>query len=388
MKKILFVMHALGYGGAERALINLLNELPANRFEVDVLLFKQQGALMAQLPDWVRLIEAPEALRCLYGPVKKAGKYALAKVLGSLGGKVFRHSYKASMAWRWRHVYGRLIPRLNTHYDVAVAFTGVEIQYFVADCVDATRKVVFIHNDYRTAGYVAEDDVRSLGQMDHIVSISPKCVDVLKEVFPQYAARMLYLENINSSAVIRARAQESEPAEFIHDGKNILSIGRLGAQKGFDMAIDAAALLKADGMKFRWFVLGEGADRQKLEKQIAERNLTEEFVLLGVRDNPYPYIRRCDVLVQSSRYEGKSVVLDETKMLCVPIVATAYPTVADQVKDGAEGIITPMLPEGIADGVKRMLTSPELCNSVVQYLQVHEYGNQREVEKYIKLLDG
>ena len=212
-------------------------------------------------------------------------------------------------------------------------------------------------------------------------------METLEEVFPQYRARMLYLENITSSKVIRTRAGEFEPPEFTDVQVNILSVGRLWPQKGFDMAIDAAALLKKEGVSFRWFVLGEGDLRQPLQQQIDALGLTEDFFLLGARENPYPYMRRCDVLVQSSRYEGKSVVLDEAKMLCTPIVATAYPTVADQVADGREGLVVPMSAEGIAEGVRRMLRDDALRNEITTYLADHEYGNQAEVDKYIKLLD-
>jgi len=387
MKKILFVMHSLGFGGAERALVNLLNELPRDKYQADVLLFQRKGALMAQLPDWVRVLETPGALNRLYGPLKKAGRYALPKLVGKGLALLVRRTRKAQSAWRWRHVYSKLIPQHDGHYDAAVAFSGSEIQYFVADCVDAAKKIVFIHNDYRTAGYSAEDDEKSFGQMDAIVSISRRCVEVLEEIFPQYRERMLYLENITSSAVVKARAQEFVPPELAADRTNILSVGRLWAQKGFDMAIDAAAVLKEKGVRFRWYVLGEGDLREALQKQIDERGLTEDFLLLGVRSNPYPYMRMCDVLVQSSRYEGKSVVLDEAKMLGTPIVATAYPTVADQVTDGQEGIVTAMSPEGIAEGVLRMLTDAALRNEVIAYLNAHEYGNQAEVQKYMKLLD-
>ena len=212
-------------------------------------------------------------------------------------------------------------------------------------------------------------------------------MDVLKEEFPQYAQKISYLENITSSAVVRSRAQEYVPQEYQGDVTHILSVGRLWPQKGFDYAIDAAALLKQEGVHFRWYVLGEGSLRGELEKQIAANGLQEDFLLLGTRSNPYPYMQACDVLVQSSRYEGKSVVLDEAKMLCKPIVATAYPTVADQVEDGVEGIVVDMTPRGIADGVKRMLQDQTLRKHLTEGLAGREYGNQAEVEKYIKLLD-
>jgi len=387
MKKILFVIHALEYGGAERSLVNLLNELPQDKYAVDLLLFQRKGDFLVQLPPWVHVLDTPGAISGLYAPVSGAGKYRLTKLVGTACARVVRRTRKSRSAWRWRHFYRRKIDMLPGHYDVAVAFTGSEILYFVTDRVQADRKMVFIHNDYRTAGYSAKDDAPCLAKMDAIISISQQCVQVLREVFPELQERMHYLENITSSAVVRARAEAFVPEKYEKGPHCILSVGRLWPQKGFDLAVDAAAILKKKGLDFRWYIVGEGSLREELQKQIDALGLTEVFFLLGTRENPYPYMKHCDVLVQSSRYEGKSVVLDEVKMLCKPIVATAYPTVADQVIDGCEGIVTDMSADGVAGGVLRMLQDTALRERITAYLADHEYGNQSEVNKYMQLLD-
>lgn len=387
MKKVLFVLYSLCIGGAEKSLVNLLNELPPDKYEVDLLLFRRTGEFLSQVPEWVNVLETPEAMKRLYGPMKKAGKYLLAKGGGILAARMMRRTRKSQYAWRWKHVFVKRIPSLQKHYDVAVAYAGSENMYMIADHVSADRRIVFIHTDYRTAKYSAEDDDAYFAQMDEIVSISQKCVDVLAEVFPQHKHKLHYLENITSSALVKARADAYEPTELAQDGACIMSVGRLAAPKGFEMAIDAAAILKERGLDFHWYIVGGGELHGALQAQIEERGLQEQFVLLGARDNPYPYMKHCNVLVQSSRYEGKSVVLDEAKMLRKPIVATAYPTVRDQVLEGCEGIVTAMNPTAIADGVQRMLTDDALRASVEKYLGEHEYGNQSEVEKYMQLLD-
>lgn len=387
MKKILFVIHAMGYGGAERALVNLLCELPEDKYQIDLLCFQRKGDFLAQLPAWVNVLETPPELKALYGPLKKAGWLAGPKLWGKVGAMIFRRTRKERAAWRWQHVFKRCIPKLTTHYDVAVAFTGSEIQYFIADCVSADKRVVFIHNDYRTAGYSAKDDESYFAKMDKIVSISRRCVEVLKEIFPQYCERMVYLENITSSALVKKRAQEFIPPEYSQTKNVILSVGRLNAQKGFDLAIEAAAILHQRGLDFQWFVVGEGSLRHELQMKIDANGLKDHFILLGARNNPYPYMAHCSELVQTSRFEGKSVVLDEAKMLCVPIVATAYPTVGDQLTDGLEGLVTELSARGIANGVQKMLEDAALREQTVSYLMAHEYGNQHEVNKYIELLE-
>ena len=387
MKKVLFVIYSMQYGGAEKSLANLLQEIPEGKYELDLLLFRKAGDFLQQIPSWVRVLDTPEDLNALYAPVKTTGLQGCRRLIGTFCSRIARKTTKTRTAYRWRNFYGKAIRPLPTHYDVAVAYAGLENLYFITDCVHADKKYVWIHNDYRTAGYSKIDDAPYFEKMDGIVSVSQECVDVLKEEFPEHSEIIHYIENITSSVATRKQAEFFTPEEYGSDCPNILSIGRLHPQKGFDMAIKAAAILKKKGVKFRWFIIGEGALRAELEKSIQEQGVEDCFILLGIRKNPYPYLKNCAFVVQPSRYEGKSVVLDEAKILCAPIVTTAYPTVMDQIAEGKEGIITPMTPEGIAEGIQKMLTDDALRISIQDYLAHQEYGNQQEVEKYMQLLD-
>ncbi|MBP3478961.1 MAG: glycosyltransferase [Oscillospiraceae bacterium] len=387
MKKLLFAIYSLGYGGAERSLVNLLQELPEEKYQIDLLLFQKKGDFIKQLPPSVRVLDTPKVLGGLYASVRNSGKYVFTKVVGTACARIARQTKKSRSAFRWRHFYKNRIESLPEHYDVAVAYVGSEVMYFVRDKVKADRKAVWIHNDYRTAGYSKEDDYPYFAEMDAIVSVSKECVDVLREEFPEFQEKMHHIDNITSSALIRKRAEAFVPEEYESGKHNILSVGRLWPQKGFDMAVDAAQILKNRGLSFRWFIIGEGFLRENLEKQIKNAALENHVILLGTRNNPYPYIRNCSVLVQTSRYEGKSVVLDEGKILCAPIVTTAYPTAADQIIDGREGLVTEMSPEGIAQGIMEMLAEEDRRRQIQDYLNSQEYGNQCEVKKYCRILD-
>lgn len=387
VKKILFAIYSLSYGGAERSLVNLLQELPEDKYQIDLLLFQKKGDFIKQLPPWISVLEPPKALKSLYAPVQRSGRYVFTKVAGTACSRVVRRTKKSRSAFRWRHFYKSRIQPLPGHYDVAVAYVASEIMYFVRDKVHADRKVVWVHNDYRTAGYSKKDDYPYFADMDAIVSVSNECVDVLRDEFPEFRERMHYIENITSSALIRKQAELFIPQEYDTSVHNILSIGRLWPQKGFDMAIDAAKILKDKGLDFRWFIIGEGYLEDALTKQISSAGLEESVILLGTRSNPYPYIQNCSVLVQTSRYEGKSVVLDEGKILCAPIVTTAYPTAKDQIADRQEGLIVEMSADGIANGVLELLQEENCRKNMQEYLKNHEYGNQSEVQKYCRILD-
>lgn len=387
MKKVLIVMSSLYNGGAERSLVNFLNELPEDKYQVDLLLFKRQGMFMNQLPEYINVLQTPKAVEKLYGTISKSGVYIFPKMIGTLLATLLTKNPREKRAFRWKYFYGKNIEKLQEHYDIAIAYISGEILYYVDEKVSADKKIVWIHNDYKTAQHPKKYDYPHLKNMDGIVSISDLCVDILKEEFPEFAGKVHMLENITSSVVLNNRAAEFMPKEFENNVINILSIGRLHEQKGFDMAIEAAKIMKDKGLDFKWFVIGNGELKEELEKQINAKNLEDDFILLGTRENPYPYIKNCSVFVQPSRYEGKSVVLDEAKILAMPIVATAYPTVGDQLQDKVEGMVVPMNAEGIAEGLLAMTKSEELRKKYSSYLTGREYGNQKEIEKYIQLID-
>ena len=196
------------------------------------------------------------------------------------------------------------------------------------------------------------------------------------------------IPNIVSSVLIQSRASEYYPKEYVKGENIVLSIGRLSEQKGFDIAVKAAAIMKQKDIGFKWYIIGNGELEKKLRQQIKENDVEDCFILLGVRENPYPYIQNCTVFAQTSRYEGKSVVLDEAKILQKPIVVTNYPTVKDQIRDGDEGVVVEMTSEAIAKAIACVLVDEDLRGKLNFYLSEREYGNEKEIEKYIAVIEG
>ena len=161
-------------------------------------------------------------------------------------------------------------------------------------------------------------------------------------------------------------------------------MGRLSTEKGFDLAIQAANILKEKEYAFIWYIIGSGMEENNLREMIKKYHVEEYVKLLGIRENPYPYIKNCNIFVQPSRFEGKSVVLDEAKILAKPILATNYPTVRDQLTD-KEGIIVNLTARDIAEGILNLTETEQKKYS--DYLSTREYGNQDEIEKYYKIFE-
>ena len=388
MKKILFVIYALNNGGAERSLVNLLTEIDFTKYEVDLLLFAREGMFLVQVPDSVNIVQGPKVLEALYTQKKeqKNIKFEVYKYMATIVSHICEKGLQAQNAYRWIKFYSKITPKLEKKYDLAIAYISRDIMYYVDEKVNADKKMVFIHNDYRAAGHPKKYDTPYFRRMDALITISDTCTEVLKEEFPDLKEKIYNLPNIISSSAIRKRASEKEVKEFSeYKGIKIVSVGRLNVQKGFDLAIDAATCLKKKGLDFKWLIIGNGELEDILNEQIGRNKLEREICLIGPRENPYVYMKSADIVAQTSRWEGKSVVLDEAKIIGTPIVTTNYPTAKDQIIDGKEGLIVDMTADAIADGIERLISKEGLITYIHEYLMNNEYGNSNEINQYYKL---
>lgn len=387
MKSILFVALSLVTGGAEKSLVNLLNELSPDEYDIDLLLFKKEGMFLAQIPEYVNLIEF-KPLNLLYSKISVKNNKSLTRLAGTAVSKIFTQNDYAMREYRWRYFYKKNVPVLEKHYDVAIAYIGGEVTYFVDNCVFAGRKLAWVHTDYLNAGCKAECDKEYYDRYNAIVTISEKCKKILQDEFKAINDRVYNVPNITSSVVIRNRACEFVPKEYGNEPRRILSIGRLVPLKRFDEAIRASKVLKDGGYEFVWYLIGNGECEEELRKMVLSEGVTDCFKILGSKENPYPYIKNADIIVQTSRYEGKSVVLDEAKILGIPIVSTNYETVYDQVKNGSEGLIVEMDANSIAKGIEELLLNTEKYDSIKTYLLERDYGNQKDVQLYRDIIEG
>lgn len=165
----------------------------------------------------------------------------------------------------------------------------------------------------------------------------------------------------------------------------LLSIGRFCEAKNYDNVPDICKRITEKGIDVKWYIIGYGDDTL-IRQKIKDAGMENHVVILGKRDNPYPYIKACDIYVQPSRYEGKSVTVREAQMLCKPVVVTNYPTASSQIKNGVDGIIVPMDNDGCAKGLAKVILDKDMQKRLTDYLKTHDYGNESEVEKIYQLL--
>ena len=165
-----------------------------------------------------------------------------------------------------------------------------------------------------------------------------------------------------------------------------MSEGRFCEAKSYGNLPDITRRIFESGCDIKWYIIGFGSDEALIRQKIAEAGMQDHVIILGKKENPYPYIKACDIYVQPSRYEGKSVTVREAQILCKPVVVTNYPTASSQVQDGVDGVIVPMDNEGCAKGLAEFILDEAKQSQIVEYLKTHDYGNVNEVNKIYNIL--
>lgn len=396
MKKILFVIHRLGMGGAEKSLISLLENLPAEDWSIDVLSASPYGEHVDEIPAHVRLLGNKTELYAfenLSVPFRRRTRKvcSVSDLMCQLQWEIIGKRKKSDLTFqeqRWQE-WGSKLPMLPEEYDLAISYMHGYCNYYVMDKVRAKRKLLWIHTEFETLGCNPEFERPYFEKADGIVTISQACVDSFLKTFPDLSEKIMVLENISSPAsIIRQAAKIPDDDNFFgFTGPKIVSVGRLNECKNFSLAIRAAEILKQQGMNFLWYILGEGSLRESLTAQIEAAGLMDYVKLAGVRKNPYPYVGSCDVFVQSSKWEGKSIALDEAKILCRPVVVTDYTTAYNSIQDGVNGLITAQNEEALAAAVGRLLADESLRTQFTAQLKQENNGNVAEVNKYISLFN-
>ena len=398
--RIFIAMHYMEIGGAETALVGLLNALDPARVDVDLFLYDHRGEMMQFIPEWINLLPQIPKYSVLERPIVELVKRGFWGIAAArLWAKwLSQKAYKRSGSTlennggldKMSKCTAPLPPRINQSvtYDLAISF--LTPHRIVAEKVKAKKKIAWIHTDYTRVWVDAEDELKVWQKYDYVASISGDVTNTFLQVFPSLAPKIVEIENILSPSFVRKRAElQDVDKEFRHEGAiTLLSVGRFSDAKNYDNVPDICKrLINETKLNIKWYIIGYGGDEALIRKKIKEAGMEEHVILLGKRSNPYPYIKACDIYVQPSRYEGKSVTVREAQMLCKPVVVTNYPTAPSQIRSGIDGVIVPMDNEGCAHGLAEVICDKPLQERIIAHLKTHDYGNESEVEKIYTLIN-
>lgn len=387
-------MNNLNVGGAEKALISLLQTINYSLYDVDLQLFQNKGVFLVQLPRQVNLLPEIETfsyydmpgIKAVFTMLKRGKFRTLINRLAAR--KVFASSKNAAVKEQllWNYI-SPCVPASTKTYDAALGFLEKTPAYYVVDKVNAAIKIGYIQNDYDMLGMDEAFDEPYFKKLKYIVTCAPECKVVLDRRFPDKKDKIVVIENIVSPKLINNFSLEETDENFPHT-VNIVSVGRLENQKGYDLAVEALRMVKDAQQDFHWFILGEGSLQNDLQRQIKELGLQESVTFVGVKENHYPYLRQADIFMQTSRFEGKSIAIEEAKIMAKPIVVTRFSTVNDQIQDGETGIIADMNPQGIAEKLMQLIADPNLRDQLSANLKSEKLGNEEEIYKLYRLIEG
>lgn len=223
-------------------------------------------------------------------------------------------------------------------------------------------------------------------KFDTIVAVSHSAKKIFIETFPEFEGKTEVMYDINDFSLIKKMSDEVCDMGYVENKTVLLTVGRLAPQKGYFIALEACKILKEKNIEFRWYVLGKGGDEKQIREYIKENQLEEYFILLGVFSNPYPYIKNCDIYVQTSKFEGFGLAIAEARMLNKPVVTTKFDAVFNQMIHEKNGLVVEMNPQAVADGILRFINDTQLKNRVVEYLENEKKGNIEELEKFYELI--
>ena len=391
-KTILIVSHALELGGAEKSLIGLLDALDPELWEIDLFLLRHEGELLSAVPEYVRLLPRIPQYSVLARPMKNTlleGHLALtaARLAGKLAAACYakkRGLTDSAVSLEYSHKYTcPLMPviRPEKEYDLAVSF--LTPHYFVAQKVRAKKKIAWIHTDYTRVQVDVASETKMWGAYDYIASISDAVTENFLQVFPTLKDKMVLIRNILPARLIRQQTKAFLPCDEMPDDGSIrlLSVGRYCTAKNFDNVPDICSRLVRMGLNVKWYIIGFGGDEGLIRGKIREAGMQDRVILLGKKENPYPYIAACDLYVQPSRYEGNCVTVREAQMLGKPVVITRYATSASQLEEGVDGVIVPMDNEGCAEGIEQLLNQPERMRNLTEACRQRDYSQSGETIK-------
>ena len=383
-------------GGAESALLGLLQAHDSSQADIDLFLYDHVGELMQYIPKYVTILPKVEAYSMIERPISelfKRGYWGIA--FGRLMARIFvKRDQKnnreglddISVYYFIAKYVNPFLPKINPSVDYDLAISFLQPHLYVLKKVRARKKLAWLHTDYSKV-FVSQKEEVVWRQFDFIAAISEEVGNSFEKRFPRLDySKIIPIENILSSKYIRERAMEYE-ANLPGKGIRLLTIGRYSYPKKLEDIPVLTALLQKSFPDLKWYIIGYGNpfEEKKIRDNIVKEGVKDSVVLLGKQTNPYPYIKECDVYVQPSRYEGKSITVREAQILCKPVIVTDYPTASSQVQDGVDGVIVPLGIEMCANAIISFLKDKEKQVKIVNYLLVHDYGNENEINKIYQL---
>lgn len=387
-KQLLIVNNNMHIGGVQHALVNLLRCVH-EQYDVTLALFHPAGDLMAEIPADVKVL-----------PVRSAYRF-----LGMTGADV-RNDWRNRLGRSFFAAVCRLLGRncavslmalgqkKLTGYDAVISYlhdAGDSMFYggcndFVLRHVTAQKKYAFLHCDFLLSGANTPKNKARYAQFDRIAACSEGCRKAFLTACPELADKTMVVQNCQDFAAIREKAKE-QAISLPKERFNLLTVARLGREKGVTRAIEALAAMKEAGMPYHYYVIGDGRERSEVESLIQQYGLQQRVTLLGEMANPYGYMKAADLLLIPSVSEAAPLVIGEAACLGLPILTTETTSARDMVDAAGLGWVCPNTVAGMTAALERLLQDVSVVDEKKAYIEQLQFANRQAAAQFAQMID-
>jgi len=365
-ERLLFFLINMNLGGTERSFLNLLSELP-DHYVIDLLLLEEYGELLKDVPGNVHVhilknnTEINEFL--------KLGNRGFA--IKELQRRRFLSFIKNMTVWMLlklkllKHPFSGIsqyLKEFDKSYDNAIAFAGIHnfIAYYTLNYIRAEKRFLWIHFDVTKIGFDARFANHFYDKFERVICVSQVVkINLIKSLTIDIASKVKMVHNVLDLEEIEIKSKQKE-IHWDPEIVNVLTVGRLSKEKGHADFLPVIQKLKQKELKFKWWIIGDGKERENIEQTIQELNVADCVEVMGKKENPFPYYKACDVYLQPSRYEGHCVSIIEAKHFNKPIVSNNFAGITDEIENGYNGLICDMNFNSQYEALEKVIENKEL----------------------------
>jgi glycosyltransferase involved in cell wall biosynthesis len=394
-KKIMFMIINMNLGGTEKALINMVSEIPKDKFEITILMLENYGVLLESIPDHINVTYIKD-----YQNIKDSINTPLHLLaLQQLREKYFLKFLSTILLYMWTRfrkskylLYKFLLykyPKLEEEYDVAIAYAGPMdfISYFVAKKIRAKKRIQWIHFDVTKIGFEKKFAEKVYKHFDKVFTVSTEGKNKLEMILPSHKEKITCFHNVLSKELVVKSANEGKGFIDDYKGIRILTVGRLSHEKGQDLIIPVLAKLMRNGYNVKWYCIGEGKERVAYEHLAKEHKVDQDFILLGAKSNPFPYMKECDIYVQPSRHEGYCITLAEARCFLNPIITTNFTGADEQIRHNKTGLVVNFNEMQMYNAIKQVLDDKEKADYFGFHLGKELINTTNELKKLYSIVN-
>lgn len=385
--KFLIQIPQLIYAGAEKVLVHFANDLVSRGHDVEILESYDRGLLKSKFDERVTFhcicskeyskkyyasFEDIKKEKNLLQKLEKCGKLAFSKIVGyrKFAEKLTAKYYK------------------EKQFDVAINYLETESPQFLLNKICARKYIQWCHIDVANLDNpkIMDEKIPYMEKMDSIVCVAESVKNSFIERYPQLKDKTYVIYNFFDVNDIMKKAQEPFAYRAAKSGVPVLlSVGRMTPQKQYLRFLNVLYRLKTEGIVFQWYILGDGQEKEKIEEKIKDFHL-EKFVFLeGISDNPYKYMKNCDLFVLPSGWEGFPTVTVEAKVLGCPVLATDVSGISEQLVNGKTGWIVDNDENSLYEGLKYLLEHPEIrCKLCLNHMK-QILDSEEKYQRFIRL---